>query len=261
MPRRRCPHRGGARSMFESIPLLLGEFASPSALVALATLTLLEIVLGIDNLIFISIVTERLPPGLRQRARLVGLSLALIMRMLLLAFVARLLLLEKPILEAFDHSFSWRDVIFIAGGLFLIAKATVEIVTTVEKDAKQHALGSGGAVTMGGTIVQIVVLDMIFSVDSILTAFGLTRAIPIMAVAIIIAMVVMVVAAKPLAEFVNRYVSVKILALAFLVLIGVVLIADGFHLHIPRPYVYFALAFSLAVQALTLIAMRKQAGT
>lgn len=243
--------------MFEQLPLILGEFASPSAIVALATLTLLEIVLGIDNLIFISIVTERLPPILRQRARLIGLSLALIMRMLLLAFVARLLLLEKPLFEAFDRVFSWRDIIFVAGGLFLIAKATIEIVTTVEKPDAGHTVAGGGTATMGATIVQIVVLDMIFSVDSILTAFGLTRAIPIMVVAIIIAMIVMVVAAKPLAEFVNRYVSVKILALAFLVLIGVVLIADGFHLHIPRPYVYFALAFSLAVQALTLVATRK----
>jgi len=249
--------------MFEQLPLILGEFASPSALVALATLTVLEIVLGIDNLIFISIVTERLPSTLRQRARLIGLSLALIMRMLLLAFVAHLLLLEKPLFEAFERAFSWRDVIFVAGGLFLIAKATIEIVTTVETPDAGHTLAGGaaaGAATMGATIMQIVVLDMIFSVDSILTAFGLTRAIPIMAVAIIIAMIVMVVAAKPLAEFVNRYVSVKILALAFLVLIGVVLIADGFHVHIPRPYVYFALAFSLAVQALTLIATRKQAG-
>ena len=247
--------------MFEQIPQYLGEFASASALVALVTLTLLEIVLGIDNLIFISIVSERLPPESRQRARLVGLSLALIMRMLLLLFIAQLLLLEKPVFAAFDVAFSWRDLIFIAGGLFLIAKATVEIVTTVETDAIQHTLASAGAVTMGGTIVQIVVLDMVFSVDSILTAFGLTRAIPIMVVAIVIAMIVMVVAAKPLAEFVNRYVSVKILALAFLVLIGVVLIADGFHFHIPRPYVYFALAFSLAVQALTLFATRKQVGT
>jgi predicted tellurium resistance membrane protein TerC len=247
--------------VFEQIPQYLGEFASASALVALVTLTLLEIVLGIDNLIFISIVSERLPPESRQRARLVGLSLALVMRMLLLLFIAQLLLLEKPVFAAFDVAFSWRDLIFIAGGLFLIAKATVEIVTTVETDAIQHTVASAGAVTMGGTIVQIVVLDMVFSVDSILTAFGLTRAIPIMVVAIIIAMIVMVVAAKPLAEFVNRYVSVKILALAFLVLIGVVLIADGFHFHIPRPYVYFALAFSLAVQALTLFATRKQAGT
>ncbi len=246
--------------MFEQLPLILAEFASASALVALATLTLLEIVLGIDNLIFISIVTERLPPAQRQRARLIGLSLALIMRMLLLVFVSRLLLLEKPLFEAFDRAFSWRDIIFVAGGLFLIAKATIEIVTTVEKPAAGHTVAGGGAATMGATIVQIVALDMIFSVDSILTAFGLTRAIPIMAVAIIIAMIVMVVAAKPLAEFVNRYVSVKILALAFLVLIGVVLIADGFHLHIPRPYVYFALAFSLAVQALTLIATRRQSG-
>lgn len=244
--------------MLEQLPQILGEFASPSALVALATLTLLEIVLGIDNLIFISIVSERLPLEQRQRARLIGLSLALIMRMLLLAFVSRLLLLEKPLFEAFEHAFSWRDVIFIAGGLFLIAKATIEIVTTVEKPAADHAPALGGSATMGATIAQIVVLDMVFSVDSILTAFGLTRAIPIMAVAIIIAMIVMVVAAKPLAEFVNRYVSVKILALAFLVLIGVVLIADGFHLHIPRPYVYFALAFSLAVQALTLVATRRQ---
>lgn len=246
--------------MFEQLPLLLNEFASPSALVALATLTVLEIVLGIDNLIFISIVTERLPPVQRQRARLIGLSLALIMRMFLLAFISRLLLLEKPLFEAFERAFSWRDIIFVAGGVFLIAKATIEIVTTVEKPAAAHVLAAGGTATMGATIAQIVVLDMVFSVDSILTAFGLTRAIPIMVVAIIIAMIVMVVAAKPLAEFVNRYVSVKILALAFLVLIGVVLIADGFHLHIPRPYVYFALAFSLAVQALTLVATRKHNG-
>tara|TARA_R110002096_G_scaffold5863_22_gene27072 strand:+ start:2279 stop:3031 length:753 start_codon:yes stop_codon:yes gene_type:complete len=249
--------------VIDQLPLILAEFASPSAIVALATLTVLEIVLGIDNLIFISIVTERLPPTLRQRARMIGLSLALIMRMLLLAFVARLLLLEKPLFEAFERAFSWRDVIFVAGGLFLIAKATIEIVTTVETPDAGHTVAGGaaaGTATMGATIAQIVVLDMIFSVDSILTAFGLTRVIPIMAVAIIIAMIVMVVAAKPLAEFVNRYVSVKILALAFLVLIGVVLIADGFHVHIPRPYVYFALAFSLSVQALTLIATRKQAG-
>ena len=231
-------------------------FADPAVWVALATLAILEIILGIDNLIFISIVSERLPEHQRQPARLIGLALALGMRILLLLFIGKLVLLADPVVTAFSHAFSWRDMIFIAGGLFLIAKATIEIVTTVEGRVHQPGTPSTAAAAFGVVIAQIVVLDMVFSIDSILTAFGLTKHISIMVIAIVFSMIVMVIAAKPLSEFVNRHMSVKILALAFLVLIGVVLIADGFHVHIPRPYVYFALAFSLTVQSLTLYAAR-----
>ena len=234
-------------------------FSDPSVWVSLMTLTLLEVILGIDNLIFISIIAERLPAHQRQNARLTGIGLALAMRIVLLFFIAKLFVLSEPILVILGNSFSWRDLIFLFGGLFLIAKATIEIVTTVEGEENHGISAATAAASVPGVIIQIVLLDMVFSVDSILTAFGLTQIIPIMVIAIVIAMIVMVVAAKPLSEFVNRHLSIKILALTFLVLIGVVLIADGFHLHIPRPYIYFALAFSLSVQALTLWATKRRA--
>ena len=223
------------------------------------TLTLLEVILGIDNLIFISIIAERLPAAQRQFARLMGIGLALGMRILLLFFIAKLFVLTEPIMVLLGNSYSWRDLIFLLGGLFLIAKATIEIVTTVEGEHATETATATAVASVPSVITQIVLLDMVFSVDSILTAFGLTQKIPIMVIAIVVAMVVMVIAAKPLSEFVNRHLSIKILALTFLVLIGVVLIADGFHVHIPRPYVYFALAFSLSVQALTLWATKRRA--
>lgn len=230
--------------------------SDPANILALVSLTILEIILGIDNLIFISIISEKLPSASQNKARLLGIGLALLMRLVLLMFIAKLLLLQKPVITVFEMAFSWRDLIFLIGGLFLIAKATIEIISAIEGEPGHLHSQNTKVATFGLVVAQIVMLDAVFSIDSILTAFGLTQQIPLMIVAIVISMIVMVAAANPLAAFVNRHMSVKILALAFLILIGVVLIADGFHHHIPRGYIYFALGFSLSVQILTLFVSR-----
>ncbi len=224
---------------------------TPEALIALLTLTLLEIVLGIDNVIFISILVTRLPADQRDRARYIGLGLAMGMRILLLLTISWIIGLTQPAFTIAGHEFSWRDLILIGGGLFLLWKATTEIHESLEGE-EEHASSTGGTARFGPTIVQIVLLDIVFSLDSVLTAVGLVDEIAIMIAAVVIAVGVMLVASGPLSRFVHAHPSVKILALSFLLLIGVTLVLDGFGVHVDKAYIYAAMGFSVFVEALNL---------
>jgi predicted tellurium resistance membrane protein TerC len=230
---------------------------NPETWVALATLTLLEIVLGIDNVIFISILVQRLPTETRDRARLIGLGLAMGMRILLLLTISWIIGLTQPLVEILGRPISVRDLILIGGGMFLLWKATTEIHESLEGE-EAHAPTASSA-TLGGVLVQIVLLDIVFSLDSVLTAVGMVDEVPIMIAAVIIAVGVMLFASGPLARFVHAHPTVKMLALSFLLLIGVTLIADGLGLHIPKEYIYAAMAFSVFVEALNLRARRRLA--
>jgi predicted tellurium resistance membrane protein TerC len=229
---------------------------NPETWVALATLTLLEIVLGIDNVIFISILVQRLPAETRDRARLIGLGLAMGMRILLLLTISWIIGLTEPLFEIVDRPISVRDLILIGGGLFLLWKATTEIHESLEGE-EAHAPTASSA-TFGRVLVQIVLLDIVFSLDSVLTAVGMVDEVPIMIAAVIIAVGVMLFASGPLARFVHAHPTVKMLALSFLLLIGVTLIADGLGFHIPKEYIYAAMAFSVFVEALNLRARRRR---
>jgi predicted tellurium resistance membrane protein TerC len=231
--------------------------ADPVIWVALATLIAMEVVLGIDNLIFISIVTNKLPEAQRGRARRIGIGLALILRLALLGTVAFIVKLTTPVITLLGHGFSWRDIILIGGGLFLVWKATKEIHHHVDPD---HApdMFDDRAVTasFAAVIGQILVLDMVFSVDSIITAVGMTPHIPVMVIAVVVAVLVMLLAANPLANFINANPTVVMLALGFLIMIGMTLIAEGFGAHVPKGYVYAAMAFSTAIEGLNLLSRR-----
>jgi predicted tellurium resistance membrane protein TerC len=229
------------------------SFSDPQLWLSLNTLSALEIVLGIDNLIFIAIVADRLPEHRRARARTLGLAVALFARLVMLAGAAWIVGLTAPVFSVVGQDVSWRDVLLFAGGLFLLAKATLEIHHQVEEAEPE---GPGGGRSFGAVVGQIVVLDIVFSFDSVMTAVGMTNDFPVMAAAVVIAMIVMLVANAPVAAFVNRHPTVKMLALSFLILIGVALIADSLHFHIPKPYIYFALAFSVGVESLNLWAAR-----
>lgn len=227
------------------------ELASdPQAWASLATLTLLEIVLGIDNIIFLTIVTAGLPEDRARVARRVGLGLALLMRIALLFSIAWIIGLTQPVFSAFGTDVSWRDLVLLGGGLFLLVKGTLEIHKSVEGEVEGEA--SRGA-SFATAIAQIVVLDLIFSLDSVITAVGMAEHIEIMVLAIVIAIGVMVVAAEPVSLFIAEHPTVKMLALGFLLLVGVTLVADGMHFHIPRGYIYFAIAFSMGIEALNLL--------
>lgn len=222
---------------------------------ALLTLTALEIVLGIDNIIFLSIVTGRLPAHQQAKARRIGLGLALGMRVALLICLSWIAGLTSPIVTIQGFDLSWRDVILGLGGLFLLYKATAEIHNTMEgHEDGQHGVKSSFA----ATIVQIVILDLVFSLDSVITAVGMTDNLPVMATAIVIAILIMLFAAESVSNFVNRHPTVKMLALGFLLLIGMALVADAAHVHIPREYLYFAIAFSALNETLNLVAKRKR---
>jgi predicted tellurium resistance membrane protein TerC len=225
-------------------------------LVSLTILTFLEIVLGVDNLIFISIICNRLPLDQQKLARRVGLGLALITRLLLLASVLWLIGLTKPLFTIAGTGFSGRDLFLIAGGLFLLYKSTLEIHTEVQ-GGEETAVKKKFA-RFGIVVTQIAILDIVFSLDSIFTAVGLTQTFWIMATAITIAIILMIVASEPLSRFVQRLPTIKMLALSFLLMIGTMLIADGFHFHVPREYIYFALTFSIVVEALNMLAARKR---
>jgi predicted tellurium resistance membrane protein TerC len=228
----------------------------PAAWAALTTLIAMEVILGIDNLLFISILTNKLPEGERQRARRIGIALALVLRLLLLSMVFVIVQLTQPVFSAFGHAFSWRDLILIAGGLFLVWKATKEIHHNVDPHAgpeDQVFDTSKATMTFGATIFQILLLDMVFSVDSILTAVGMTDHIPIMIVAVVVAVLVMLLAADPLANFIHKHPTVVMLALGFLLMIGMTLIAEGMGFHVPKGYIYTAMAFSAAIEALNII--------
>ncbi|MFM2090160.1 MAG: hypothetical protein RLZZ127_649 [Planctomycetota bacterium] len=222
-----------------------------AGIVALLTLTLLEIVLGIDNIIFISVLTGRLPPEQRPKARQIGLLLAMGMRILLLLFVGWLISLTAPILPIpfTDKALSGKDLILLGGGLFLLWKSVHEIHHKVEGHAESAGKAAAKA-ALGAVLIQIMVIDLVFSLDSVITAVGMTKNIPVMIVAVIASVLVMMVAAKPIGEFVERHPAVKILALAFLVLIGCMLVAEAFGSHVNKGYIYFAMAFALVVELL-----------
>ncbi len=236
---------------------MIGLLTSPEAWAALLTLTALEIVLGIDNVIFLSVVVSRIPERQAKRARQIGLALALVFRILLLSLLVWLIGLTQPVIVVRDIGFSWRDIILIGGGLFLIAKATHEIHGEVEARDEESS-GASTASAFFWVIIQIIIIDMVFSLDSIITAIGMSQDLEIMIAAVIIAVIIMYVSAGPVARFVAEHPTTKMLALAFLVLIGVALVADGFKFHIPRGYIYFAIAFSAAVEAFNVLAKRNR---
>jgi len=232
--------------------------ASADFWASLVTLTILEIVLGVDNVIFVSIAAEKLPPEQREFARRIGLTLALVARLGLLAGAVWLIGLTKPFIEVSGFALTVRDLILFGGGLFLIVKGTKEIHYTLEEHGEAPGAG-GGKARFAGVIWQIILLDVVFSFDSIITAIGLTDHLAAMWIAVILSMVVMLLASAHVSAFIRKHPTVKMLALSFLLLIGAALVADGLHFHIPRGYVYFAVAFSLGVEALNLLAARRRA--
>ena len=231
---------------------VLNLMQSPEAWASLLTLAVLEIVLGIDNIIFISIIAAKLPANQQAKARTIGLLLALVMRVILLMLIFWIAHLTTPLFSVFGNEISWRDIILIGGGLFLLVKGTMEIHHTVEGDEGTEQKTSLKQVTFGAVLAQIAVLDIVFSLDSVITAVGMADERIIMVAAVFIAIGVMLFAAKPVSDFVNAHPTVKMLALSFLLLVGMALIADGFDVHIPRGYLYFAVAFSLGVECLNL---------
>jgi predicted tellurium resistance membrane protein TerC len=235
----------------------LALLTDPNAWAALITLTVLEIVLGIDNLVFISVLTSRLDEEKARRARQIGLSLAFIFRVVMLAGLTWLMGLTAPLITLFGMAISWRDIILIGGGLFLIAKATHEIHNEVEaREEDVKLVSTKQAFTW--IVAQLVVVDLVFSLDSIITAIGMAEDLEVMIAAVVIAMIVMYAAAGPVGAFIAEHPTTKMLALAFLVLIGVALVADGFEFHIPRGYIYFGMAFAGAVEALNVMRTRRR---
>ncbi|MET0587134.1 MAG: TerC family protein [Novosphingobium sp.] len=251
---------------------LLTLFSDPAVWAALLALVVMEVVLGIDNLIFISIVSNKLPEHQRQRARRTGIALALVMRLALLSTIAWLVGLKAPVFDlgihgpigpngepSFETLFSWRDLILIAGGLFLVWKATTEIHHNSDPHPNDDIFDSAKkTLTFGAAIAQILMLDLVFSIDSILTAVGMTEHLPVMIIAVVTAVLVMLLAADPLANFINDNPTVVMLALGFLLMIGVVLIADGFGAHVPKGYIYTAMAFSAGVECLNIWSRRRR---
>ena len=230
---------------------------SPEAWVALVTLTLLEIVLGIDNIIFIAILVTRLPHAQRDRARILGLALAMLTRIALLASIFWIMKLVEPLFSVFGAEISGKDLILIGGGLFLIWKSTFEIHAQTQGESHDE-FDSTKRASFGGTLIQIALLDIIFSLDSVITAVGMAKDLPVMILAVIIAVLIMMFASKYIARFVDENPSIKVLALAFLILVGVTLIADGLDFHISKAYIYFAMAFSLAVESINIYISKKQ---
>jgi len=256
--------------MFDSIIPLLSD---PAAWAALVTLVVMEVVLGIDNLVFISILSNKLPVEHRARVRRLGIGLTLVMRLVLLSTIAFIVGLTAPVFDLglvgpagahgepqFETAFSWRDLILLAGGLFLVWKATKEIHHSVDASPTPDLLDKKGVVVsnVGSAIVQIVLLDLVFSIDSILTAIGMTDHLPIMVTAVVITVAVMLVAADPLGNFIARNPTVVMLALGFLLMIGMVLIAEGFGVHVPKGYIYAAMAFSGLVEGLNMMARKRK---
>ncbi len=237
--------------------MLITLFSDPAAWLALLTLTVMEVVLGIDNLLFISVLSNKLPAEHRSFARRVGIAGALILRLVFLGAIVWIVKLTSPLFELFGQGFSWRDLILIAGGVFLIWKATSEIHHIVDPEPGPDRLNPKIASTsIAAVVAQILVLDMVFSIDSIITAVGMTEHVPIMVIAILITVSIMLIAADPLANFIHANPTIVMLALSFLLLIGTVLIADGFGVHVPRGYIYAAMAFSAFVEGLNMAARR-----
>jgi predicted tellurium resistance membrane protein TerC len=238
--------------------VVLEWLSNPEVWASLVTLTALEIVLGIDNLVFLAILAARLPPAQQNRARQVGLAVALVSRLALLASIAWIMGLTRPVFDLFGHSFSWRDIVLIGGGFFLLYKGTREIHQRFEADDPGESARAGQS-SFAGVIAQIGLLDIVFSLDSVITAVGMANAFSVMATAIIIAVLIMLIASKPLTAFVEQYPTVKMLALSFLLLIGMTLVADGVGFHVPKGYVYAAIGFSVGVEVLNqLVAKRRR---
>jgi predicted tellurium resistance membrane protein TerC len=235
---------------------MLDLLTDAHAWASLATLTALEIVLGIDNIVFLSIASHRLPPQRRPAARRIGLSFALVMRVALLSGIVAIIGLSTPVITIGGDGFSWRDLIFLAGGLFLLTKGTREIHGMVEGEDEEHRRPTA---SFAGVIVQIAIFDLVFSIDSVVTAVGMAEHLAVMVGAVVLAMIVMLAASGPVANFVHRNPTVKMLALSFLLLIGMSLLADGMHFHIPRGYLYFAVAFSGIVEGLNQWVARRSA--
>ncbi|HKY85670.1 MAG TPA: TerC family protein [Pseudorhodoplanes sp.] len=236
---------------------MLELLTDPHAWAALVTLTVLEIVLGIDNIVFISVLVGRCSEKQARRARQIGLSLAFVFRIILLAGLTWIMKLTAPVFELFDYDFSWRDIILIGGGLFLIAKGVHEIHAEVEA-RYEAATPAASQQAFFWVIMQLIAIDLVFSLDSIITAIGMVEQIEIMIAAVVIAMIVMYVASGPVTAFIRRHPTTKMLALAFLLLIGIALVADGFEVHIPRGYIYFAMAFAASVEAFNVLASRNR---
>lgn len=231
---------------------------TPETWISFATLAALEIVLGIDNIVFIAIMTGRLPAEIQPRARRVGISLALVTRLMLLFSLAWIVGLTEPLFAVMDHAVSWRDIILLSGGVFLLAKGTMEIHERIEGDDGVQAAERNAAAGFVAVVLQIAVLDIVFSLDSVITAVGMVDHLPVMVAAILSAVGVMLLAAETVSAFIERHPTVKMLAMSFLLLIGMALIADGVGLHIPKGYLYFAIAFSVGVEMLNLLARRKK---
>ena len=236
---------------------MLALLTDPNAWLALVTLSVLEIVLGIDNIVFISVLISRLPKRQSKLARQIGLGLAFVFRVALLLTLTWIMRLTAPVFALFDHDFSWRDLILLGGGLFLIAKGTHEIHSEVEAEFEEAEPGNSGS-AFAWVIAQLVAIDLVFSLDSIITAIGLAQDVEIMIAAVVIAMLVMYFAAVPVSAFIQKYPTTKMLALSFLLLIGVALVADGLGFHIPRGYIYFAMAFAGAVEVFNVLALRNR---
>jgi predicted tellurium resistance membrane protein TerC len=237
---------------------MLDLLTNPDAWIAFATLTALEIVLGIDNVVFISVLVSRLEPARGARVRQLGLALALVFRIALLLVLTWVMGLTQPIVTLWGNAFSWNDVILIAGGVFLIAKATHEMHAEVESGAQPHEPQAKAATGILTAIAQVTLIDAVFSIDSIVTAVGMAQDVRIMIAAVLVAVAVMYFASGAVGAFIAAHPTTKMLALAFLVLIGVALLADGFGVHLPRGYIYFAMSFAAAVEAVNIIAMRRR---
>ena len=228
----------------------------PHAWLAFITLTAMEIVLGIDNIIFLAILVGRLPRAQQKKARFIGLSLAMVSRILLLLSLTWLMKLTAPLFAILGNEISGRDIVLIVGGLFLLFKSTMEIHTSLE--GTEHETKAGGSASFIGVVSQIAVIDIIFSLDSVITAVGMAQHVEIMIAAIVIAVIVMMMSAGAISDFIDKHPTIKMLALSFLILIGVALIADGLELHIPKGYIYFAMAFSVMVEMLNLKLRKKR---
>ena len=237
---------------------MLALLTDPNAWAALLTLTALEIVLGIDNVVFISLLAGRLDPVSSRRARQIGLLLAFVFRIAMLFALTALARLREPIVTIYGNEISWHDIILIGGGLFLIAKATFEIHSEIDGADQGHKLAAASGILL--VILQIAVIDLVFSINSIVTAIGMAQHIEVMIAAVLIALIVMYAASGTVAGFILRHPTTKMLALSFLILIGVALIADGFDVHIPRGYIYFAMAFAGGVEAINILVRQRRAG-
>ncbi len=237
---------------------MLDLLTDPTAWASFATLTVLEIILGVDNIIFISIAAARLPAEMRRKARLIGLSGALVMRILLLMSISWIVSLTEPFTTIAGFAVSWRDMILLGGGLFLLYKASTEIFVEVEGDHEEAAASGGAKATLTGVVFQIMMLDLIFSLDSVITAVGIADHLEVMIAAVVVSIGVMAIGAAPIADFIERHPSTKMLALAFLVMVGMALMADGLHYHVERGFIYAAMVFAGGVEGLNLLRAKKR---